>query len=78
MASESALDADVPSTDDGMTGVPARPDRSKRKGFSMMPVDREDFENVRVPRPPGVPEWGVAPGGPEAPVKGQRKEDRWV
>ena len=44
----------------------------------MAPVDRDELENVRVPRPPGVPEWGTVHGGELAPVKGQRKEDRWV
>ncbi len=63
---------------EGLEGVPAIPSRSRRKAFSMRPVDRDELENVRVPRPPGVPEWGYVPGVEEAPVKGQRKEDRWV
>ncbi len=74
---DSALDANTPRSD--MSGILALPNRSRRKGgISMAPVDRDDLENVRVPRPPGVPEWGTVKGGEDAPIKGQRKEDRWV
>ena len=86
MSSEAALDADNPTisitsqSDDG--GITAIPKRSKRKGggagLSMTPVDRDDLENIRVPRPAGVPEWGTIQSKDDAPIKGQRKEDRWV
>ena len=76
-ASGMALDAD-PTLQGGSTETITTPTRSKRKPFSMAPVDRDDLENIRVPRPRGVPEWGVMRGGEEAPVIGQRKEDRWV
>lgn len=45
----------------------------------MAPTSQDDLENVRVPRPAGMPQWGpalVTEG--DAPKKGQRKEDRWV
>ena len=51
--------------------------KKKRKPLSMAPIPQDQLENVRVPRPPGVPEWG-APASEDAPVKGRRKEDRWV
>jgi cytochrome c oxidase assembly protein subunit 16 len=47
----------------------------------MAAVGNDEYEPVRVPRPEGVPEWGVggAVGASEdAPLKGSRKEDRWV
>jgi cytochrome c oxidase assembly protein subunit 16 len=44
----------------------------------MAAVGHDEYEPVRVPRPEGVPEWGAAGGGEEAPLKGSRKEDRWV
>lgn len=44
----------------------------------MAPVAQDDYEPVRVPRPSGVPEWGAGQAGEEAPLKGRRKEDRWV
>jgi len=43
----------------------------------MQALNNEEYEPVRVPRPEGVPEWGGI-GGEDAPVKGQRKTDRWV
>lgn len=80
MASDSALDASEPETHDetGIGNTQVVPIQAKRKAFSMAPVDREDLENVRVPRPPGVPEWGVVKSSGDAPIVGQRKEDRWV
>lgn len=44
----------------------------------MAPLGNEEYEPVRVPRPEGVPEWGPGTVGEEAPMKGSRKEDRWV
>jgi len=58
-----------------LEGVPKTPTRRK---FSMAAVGNDEYEPVRVPRPEGVPEWGAAGGGEEAPLKGSRKEDRWV
>jgi cytochrome c oxidase assembly protein subunit 16 len=45
----------------------------------MAPTAQDDYEPVRVPRPEGVAEWGaVAEASEDAPIKGHRKEDRWV
>lgn len=44
----------------------------------MASVSQDDYEPVRVPRPEGVPEWGEGKSGEEAPMKGYRREDRWV
>lgn len=44
----------------------------------MASISQNDYEPVRVPRPEGVPEWGGGRSGEEAPMKGYRKEDRWV
>ena len=55
-------------------GTPKPP---KRK-FSMAAIDNASYEPVRVPRPEGVPQWGGGGGGEDAPLKGSRKEDRWV
>ncbi|KAK8864697.1 hypothetical protein IAR55_001949 [Kwoniella newhampshirensis] len=52
--------------------------KPRRPRFSMTPVSQEDYEPLRVPRPEGVPQWGGGKGGEEAPLKGQRKTDRWV
>lgn len=49
----------------------------KKKNFFEM-TSQDDYEPVRVPRPAGMPEWGAAPSAEDAPVKGARKEDRWV
>ena len=57
-------------------GTP-KPPTTKRK-FSMQALNNDEYEPVRVPRPEGVPEWGGGVGGGDAPVKGQRKTDRWV
>jgi cytochrome c oxidase assembly protein subunit 16 len=57
-------------------GTP-KPPTTKRK-FSMQALNNDEYEPVRVPRPEGVPEWGGGVGGEDAPVKGQRKTDRWV
>ncbi|WVO15254.1 hypothetical protein L204_102910 [Cryptococcus depauperatus] len=51
---------------------------SGKKKFSMTPTSTDDYEPIRVPRPAGVPQWGSARAGEEAPIKGSRKEDRWV
>lgn len=59
------------------TADPDKPVKKKRKPLSMAPIPQDQLENVRVPRPPGVPEWG-APAAEDAPIKGRRKEDRWV
>lgn len=79
---DSSLDATLSSqpsphtpalTDD----TPAAP--KKRPKLSFTPVNQQEYEPVRVPRPAGMPEWGAAPpAGEDAPLKGQRKEDRWV
>ncbi|KAK6909793.1 cytochrome c oxidase-assembly factor COX16 [Kwoniella mangroviensis CBS 8886] len=68
---DSALNADLAPS----PSIPRKPKKSK---FSMSPVSQDDYEPVRVPRPEGVPEWGGGRGGEEAPLKGQRKTDRWV
>lgn len=60
-----------------LEGVPKPPTTSRRK-FSMQALNNEEYEPVRVPRPEGVSEWGGGVGGEEAPVKGKRREDRWV
>jgi len=57
-------------------GTP-KPPTTKRK-FSMQALNNDEYEPVRVPRPEGVPEWGGGVGSEDAPVKGQRKTDRWV
>jgi cytochrome c oxidase assembly protein subunit 16 len=44
----------------------------------MAAVNNDEYEPIRVPRPAGTPEWGAGGGGEEAPVKGKRREDRWV
>ncbi|KAL1409815.1 Flavin-linked sulfhydryl oxidase of the mitochondrial IMS [Vanrija albida] len=62
------------SSDDSLSAAPAPP----KKKFSMAPTTNDDYEPVRVPRPAGVPEWGGMRAGPDAPIKGHRKEDRWV
>ncbi|KIR56789.1 cytochrome c oxidase-assembly factor COX16 [Cryptococcus gattii Ru294] len=69
LSSPSSLDASPVS-------VPAPPKKKKR--FSMASVSQDDYEPVRVPRPEGVPEWGAGKSGEEAPMKGYRREDRWV
>lgn len=70
---ESSLDAALSSP----TPSSSSESKPKKKKFSLAAVDRENLENVRVPRPPGAPEWG-APSAQDAPLKGHRKEDRWV
>lgn len=69
----SLLDADInPDT----SPSPSKPRKSK---LSLAAIDQDAYEPVRVPRPAGMPEWG--PGVREeeaAPLKGSRKEDRWV
>lgn len=51
----------------------------RRPKFSMAPTPQAELENVRVPRPAGMPEWGPAVvSDQDAPIKGYRKEDRWV
>ena len=72
-----------PSSDDADAALDATPrpltlKRKSKGGLSMSPVSQDAYEPVRVPRPEGLPEWGPAPAVEEAPVKGQRKEDRWV
>jgi cytochrome c oxidase assembly protein subunit 16 len=58
------------------TGIPVK---KKKKPFSMAPIAMEDLDTeVRGPRPAGAPEWGYVPGATDAPLKGHRKEDRWV
>ncbi|ODO08325.1 cytochrome c oxidase-assembly factor COX16 [Cryptococcus wingfieldii CBS 7118] len=52
--------------------------KPSRKKFSMAAVSQDDYEPVRVPRPQGVAEWGAGNAVEEAPLKGYRKEDRWV
>ncbi|OXG36486.1 cytochrome c oxidase-assembly factor COX16 [Cryptococcus neoformans Bt120] len=69
LSSPSSLDASLASS-------PAPP--KKKKKFSMASISQNDYEPVRVPRPEGVPEWGGGRSGEEAPMKGYRKEDRWV
>ena len=44
----------------------------------MRAVGQDEYEPVRVPRPEGMPEWGPGRGREEVPVKGKRKQDRWV
>ncbi|WWD16990.1 hypothetical protein CI109_101426 [Kwoniella shandongensis] len=79
---DSALDASLSSayqnestTNPDQTNTNTKPRRPK---FSMAPVSQDDYEPLRVPRPQGMPEWGGGKGGEEAPLKGQRKTDRWV
>jgi len=60
--------------DRASTEKPAKP---KKKKFSMSFTPQDELENKRVERPEGVPQWG-APAAEDAPVKGRRKEDRWV
>ncbi|KAK4684924.1 cytochrome c oxidase assembly protein subunit 16, partial [Tremellales sp. Uapishka_1] len=69
-SSLSSLDAAAPSS------IPRAP--TKRPNMSFTPTSQDEYEPVRVPRPSGVPEWGGGFGGPEAELKGRRKEDRWV
>ena len=54
-----------------------KPVKAKKKKFTMAFTPQDELENRRVERPEGVPQWG-APAAEEAPVKGRRKEDRWV
>ena len=61
--------------DEGQNG-PAKP--KKKKKFSMAFIPQEELENVRVQRLPGMPEWGAPSTAQDMPVKGHRKEDRWV
>lgn len=79
--SDSRLDASTPSPSSSsqsnleMTGEP----KKKKKKFSMAFISQDELENVRAPRPDGFPEWGMpADAGEDAPIKGRRKEDRWV
>lgn len=86
---DAALAAAMPSSL-GVSSTPAEPaasatdaalrerkTRNRKKNF-FETTSQDELEPVRVPRPAGVPEWGVGGGGPEAPVKGARAEDRWV
>lgn len=74
-ASPSASTAATPSATDA--ALRERKTRNRKKNF-FETTSQDELEPVRVPRPAGVPEWGVGGGGPEAPVKGARPEDRWV
>lgn len=68
-----------PSSSSSDTLDPDAQPKKKKKKFSMAYVPQDDLENVRAPRPEGFPEWGLpADAGEDAPVKGRRKEDRWV
>nr|P0CM84.1 RecName: Full=Cytochrome c oxidase assembly protein COX16, mitochondrial; Flags: Precursor [Cryptococcus neoformans var. neoformans JEC21]P0CM85.1 RecName: Full=Cytochrome c oxidase assembly protein COX16, mitochondrial; Flags: Precursor [Cryptococcus neoformans var. neoformans B-3501A] len=62
----------------GMKSGRRKIDLKEEYYFSMASVSQDDYEPVRVPRPVGVPEWGGGRSGEEAPMKGYRKEDRWV
>ncbi|WVQ77894.1 hypothetical protein IAR50_007599 [Cryptococcus sp. DSM 104548] len=67
------------SSEPSLSSLDARPiTKAPRKKFSMAAVSQDDYEPVRVPRPEGVPEWGAGKAVEEAPMKGYRKEDRWV
>ncbi|WVQ80130.1 hypothetical protein IAT38_002231 [Cryptococcus sp. DSM 104549] len=74
----SSLDASLDASLDSSRSSSNPTTPPKRPKFSMAAVSQDDYEPVRVPRPEGVPEWGGGRGGEEAPLKGQRKEDRWV
>jgi cytochrome c oxidase assembly protein subunit 16 len=65
-----------PSPSSSQSGRTPRPPR--KNIFEFVPQD--ELENVRVPRPEGVPEWGGGGVGKEemAPVVGRRKGDRLV
>ncbi|WOO78834.1 Cytochrome c oxidase assembly protein COX16, mitochondrial [Vanrija pseudolonga] len=66
------------SNDEALAAVTSAPAPPKKK-FSLAPTSNDDYEPIRVPRPAGVSEWGGVRGAsPDAPIKGQRKEDRWV
>jgi hypothetical protein len=75
-SSDSNLSASPPPSSSIPEGTP-KPPTTKRK-FSMQALNNDEYAPVRVPRPEGVPEWGGGVGGEHAPVKGQRKTDRWV
>ncbi|WRT66682.1 uncharacterized protein IL334_003642 [Kwoniella shivajii] len=77
---DSSLNADLtnPTSSSSLTSTSNPTKRTRKSKFSMTPVPRDEYEPVRVPRPEGVPEWGAVKAGEEAPLKGQRKEDRWV
>ncbi|EIW65939.1 hypothetical protein M231_02840 [Tremella mesenterica] len=53
-------------------------ERSSERKNKKMTISQEEYEPIRVPRPAGVSEWGSVGGLEEAPLKGYRKEDRWV
>lgn len=75
LAAQNALDASAQS--DLPVALSGEREMKRRKKFSMTPVSQDELENIRVARPEGVPEWG-APASEDMPVKGRRKEDRWV
>ncbi|TXT03885.1 hypothetical protein VHUM_04308 [Vanrija humicola] len=63
----------------GMSKERKKVDIREEYYFSLAPTSNDDYEPIRVPRPAGVSEWGgVRDASPDAPIKGHRKEDRWV